>query len=1126
MSPSPWRGFTLAQWVLTFVPFSALLVAALLVPEVLTPGGTPDLHWLDHAVQLDNPAARPVPPDTPLLAVLRAVFCIWLSTALLIPAACLYILRGDSDGRRRYALLFWTFAYLAYLVHFYYTVFIIFHGIAGTFANMRWWVAGTNFLLTGWWTVDVLIAWSVDPDRKWVRWERGLALAFIVLVFVVTDLFLRPTMVRYLGAALAAAVLVCIFVRLSRGGFGESLKGKDGTMNPSARLRSPQFWFVLILFAVLMALAHGIAELRAAKDAHLNAALRERDADVWKGQQGEFPAPHSVIYYRIVFTIWVATILLTVALCFYALRRPGAPSNYWLFFWTFSYLAYLFHFYWSAGVLFGWDFAEILHSKIGINPDPEKVVCNPVPDLILTAWWGLDVLLAWVVLSNWRWLRIERGAVSLFALVAFFGATVLAAKAGPAIRVLGILMALSVAGCYGLRIVYRPMEPGSLGAVLYVGFFRLLNLFRAWYQLPTFLGVMNLGALREVLRDRNLHSTSKDPDGREVIPVTRPEGRSEVPPLDPIFLTERQDDGYFNDLHDVEMGSASEPDPSAPAGTFRRSNPGARFGRNVPLKDAYPESLPGLLQPSPREISRRLLARTTFKPASILNYLAAAWIQFETHDWFFHGNPQPGNEFQIELQPGDPWEKNPMLIRRTPADPTRRPNDGPWPPTYVNAESHWWDASQVYGDDPATVAKLRREPGNGKLMPDGRLYVNQNLLPIDPATRMDMSGFTGNWWIGLTLLHTLFTLEHNTLCEHLRHEYPTWCDDRIFATARLVNAALIAKIHTVEWTPAILPNPALQIGMNANWWGLFSANVRKAFGRISQNEAFSGIPGSETNHHAAPYALTEEFVAVYRMHPLMRDDLDLYRVANGRFVGTVPLPKLLRDGARAHIDPPPPVPANAPSTPPADVTGSMADWFYSFGICNPGALVLRNFPNYLRDLERPDGDRLDLAAVDVLRDRERGVPRYNRFRELLHLPPFRSFEEMCTSAASATENADLAKELKAIYGDVNRVDLMVGCYAEAPPPGFGFSDTAFRIFILMASRRLKSDRFFTTDFTPEVYSPAGMDWINNNGMVSILLRHYPELAPALRGVENPFAPWKNLKDSGGYQPYEFREGKS
>jgi hypothetical protein len=42
----------------------------------------------------------------------------------------------------------------------------------------------------------------------------------------------------------------------------------------------------------------------------------------------------------------------------------------------------------------------------------------------------------------------------------------------------------------------------------------------------------------------------------------------------------------------------------------------------------------------------------------------------------------------------------------------------------------------------------------------------------------------------------------------------------------------------------------------------------------------------------------------------------------------------------------------------------------------------------------------------------------------------------------------------------------VGMYAEPLPPGFGFSDTAFRVFILMASRRLKSDRFFTSDFRP------------------------------------------------------------
>ena len=48
----------------------------------------------------------------------------------------------------------------------------------------------------------------------------------------------------------------------------------------------------------------------------------------------------------------------------------------------------------------------------------------------------------------------------------------------------------------------------------------------------------------------------------------------------------------------------------------------------------------------------------------------------------------------------------------------------------------------------------------------------------------------------------------------------TFASEQIFDKARIVNCALMAKIHTVEWTPAILAHPALQIGMNANWWGI------------------------------------------------------------------------------------------------------------------------------------------------------------------------------------------------------------------------------------------------------------------------------------------------------------------
>lgn len=80
----------------------------------------------------------------------------------------------------------------------------------------------------------------------------------------------------------------------------------------------------------------------------------------------------------------------------------------------------------------------------------------------------------------------------------------------------------------------------------------------------------------------------------------------------------------------------------------------------------------------------------------------------------------------------------------------------------------------------------------------------------------------------------------------------------------------MAKIHTLEWTPAILAHPALKISMAANWWGLAGETLTKLAGRLSRtSEIISGIPGSGVNHNGVPYSLTEEFVSVYRMHSLI-----------------------------------------------------------------------------------------------------------------------------------------------------------------------------------------------------------------------------------------------------------------
>src|SRR6266540_3329575 len=584
-----------------------------------------------------------------------------------------------------------------------------------------------------------------------------------------------------------------------------------------------------------------------------------------------------------------------------------------------------------------------------------------------------------------------------------------------------------------------------------------------WHRLPRPLAIPTLIELRNALRDHNLYDTGL-PDGRAL-------------PPDGARRSARTLDGTYNDLEQPLMGSI-----------------GMRFGRNVPIENSWPEPEPAILEPNPRVVSRELLTRTEFIPATIVNVLAAAWLQFEVHDWFSHGKGQPEDPWELELDEGDPWAERPMRILRTRRDPSYSPESG-LPPTYVTADSHWWDGSQIYGSTPERASLLRAHE-------DGKLRIGAHrLLPEDLDEGVDVSDVAGNFWIGLGVLHTLFTLEHNAICDRLRSEHPTWSDDELYDHARLVNAALMAKIHTVEWTPAIIAHPTTIYGMHSNWWGIVGERVTRRFGRLSASDVLSGIPGSATDHHGVPYSLTEEFVAVYRMHPLLPDDYVFRSVATDQVLGQHTFPEIGALHTRDRL-----------------LEFGMDSSLYSFGVSHPGAITLHNFPRFLQHFDRPDGTIMDLAATDLMRVRERGVPRYNEFRRLFHKKPVESFEEL---TGGDRERAD---QIRRVYeGDLDRVDLMIGLYAEPLPAGFGFSDTAFRVFILMASRRLNSDRFFTRDYRPEVYTPAGFDWINRNTMVSVLLRHFPSLEPALRGVQNGFAPWNRVPaTSAGRRPERSR----
>ncbi|MBM3787274.1 MAG: peroxidase [Acidobacteria bacterium] len=564
---------------------------------------------------------------------------------------------------------------------------------------------------------------------------------------------------------------------------------------------------------------------------------------------------------------------------------------------------------------------------------------------------------------------------------------------------------------------------------------------RPWYKLPRILAMPALIEIRNDLREKNLVDTEEPP-----MPTVK------KPAHDPV----RTIDGTNNDLKCPMMGAA-----------------GRRFGRNFPLKEVFPDK-PKLLKPPPSEVSQRLMTRTAFQPATILNLLAASWIQFMVHDWFVHKKGKPEDGVDIPLPDGGTMRLAPTAVDPAPAGSKR-------PPAYANENSHWWDASMIYGSDAATAARIRTG-AQGKIRVDG-----DGRIPVDPATGNEVTGFTENVWIGLNMLHGLFASEHNAICDALRAAHPAESDQWYFDKARLINSALMAKIHTVEWTPAIVPHPVVKIAMNTNWNGI-TGDIQEVFEFLDNSEILGGIIGSKADHHAAPYSLTEEFVAVYRMHPLMPDDFTIRSVADDKVLETLDLPALSGRNGRKVFE-----------------RLSIADLFYSFGRMHPGALRLHNYPRHLQNLVRDNGEKLDLAAIDVFRDRERGVPRYNRFRKLLRKDPVKNFEEL-------TDNPVWREEIRAVYNnDIESVDLMTGLFCEPLPDGFGFSETAFRIFVLMASRRLKSDRFFTDDWRPEIYTPLGLEWVKKNTMLHVLKRHFPGVAPALDGVENAFHPWKKVE---------------
>ncbi|XVF60376.1 hypothetical protein PTKIN_Ptkin08bG0040400 [Pterospermum kingtungense] len=522
-----------------------------------------------------------------------------------------------------------------------------------------------------------------------------------------------------------------------------------------------------------------------------------------------------------------------------------------------------------------------------------------------------------------------------------------------------------------------------------------------WDRLPVFLGLTYLVTRRHLNRRYNLLSVGQSSSGVGFNPTSYPY---------------RTSDGKYNDPFNAEAGSQ---------GTF--------FGRNMLPVDQEDK----LMSPDPVVVATKLLARRNYEDAGKqFNVIAAAWIQFMIHDWTDH--LEDTNQIEL-IAPAAVADKCPLTsfkFYKTKQFPT---GSSKIKTGTKNIRTSWWDGSVIYGNENKNLQKVRTfMDGKIKISEDGLLPHDEDGIPI--------SGDARNNWAGVSTLQALFIKEHNAVCDALKKEHPHLTDEELYRYARLVTSAVIAKIHTIDWSVELLKTNMLLAGMRANWYGLLGKKFKDTFGHVG-GASLGGLVGQKRPvNHGVPYSLTEEFVGVYRLHPLLPDSLHLRNI---------------------NVEPGPnKAPPLLQSTPMDNLLGLKGEktlseigftrQLVSMGHEACGQLKLWNYPLFLRDLiaqdidgkDRPD--HVDIPALEIYRDRERKVARYNQFRRSLLLKPISKWEDL-------TDKKEEIEALREVYNDdVEELDLLVGLLAEKKIKGFAISETAFIIFLLMAPRRLEA----------------------------------------------------------------------
>jgi hypothetical protein len=518
-------------------------------------------------------------------------------------------------------------------------------------------------------------------------------------------------------------------------------------------------------------------------------------------------------------------------------------------------------------------------------------------------------------------------------------------------------------------------------------------------------------------------------------------------------------DGTWNNLDHPEIGRAGTP-----------------LGRYLPESGEVPRDVLG--KPEVTAVSNTLLRQTEFRSAAPINALAMAWVNFFVHDFYNRGVTDTLGTTQdyYKIPAGDGRFMYMGKLQST---------DGH---THLTKVTHWFDGSQVYGSDEATSHSLRTMRG-------GRMKLEDNgLLPMIEihGQKIFQTGDSprSSLHIGSMIMHTLWVHEHNDVANELARHYPNMTDEELFQTARLIVAAEIVKVHSVEWTAELVGDPV-------------SSDFFKRFFDEFKPE----------NYRAdLYYAVSEEFVSSYILHEIIPPWFHIVN-PDGQIVETLSFVRelfLLKGQERLTRHGP-------------------ANILNSFGVNAMG--LIKPF-NVVEDLRRFEGTNflfgpgheglvasvrateaakssevsgraeppqfpdfagyVDLAAIPVARDRDARVPFYNDLRVKLGMPRLKSIREI-------TNEPETIAALESLYPSVDQIEYVIGYKAESRPSKWALTPTQIRTFLPVVIYRILADRFYTKDFTEKTYTAYGMQRIKEIRFYDIIKRAFnPSLLPKNR----------------------------